>query len=864
MPRRTHSTPRASRRRGRPLVPVLVVLLAAFGGAVWFGVAGGGDGPAAELSRVEFLRAKGRFDEAEAVLRSLRRNWVSGDPERRRVVEAAAGDLERARTLLRAGRERLVRESARRTYAQLSRQLRRTEREGATAVEREVARLLRSRLYEILAAASAAGDAAPERTSRAPARGGVTEDEPAGRTAAGAPSSLRRESGAAESGGDLVAELVADADEMLEDGRFADALELLGQGLAGVPERQAGPLREKLAEARERTRSAMRELRARARALVVEKGHAAAIAFLRDRVDRFPANGSLATLRRELERLETEAAAARRERVEIPSAASRAGTAAEAAALLDRQRAAERAGDFVRARDLLLEGADRVRARDPALAKYLEDKARGLDLILNAVDAVRQGLAAAGGAVEVTLRNGAFADLVGVEGARARVRTATGERVVAWHELDGSALLDLAHALRMRPGSLLGLAVLAYRARENAAAEALLARAWRADPGLHDRIEEVIRRGRGDPAMLGGYELVKGAFVSRRALEVAKRAAQLRRDVERGLRGRPASWSSLRERLADVESPEELDAWISALKQVQEALARRLAEHPFKRKVWDRLAAERAALDRAREHAKELIYDEVRYFYPYRPPAVDPQKAKEYWPVQEEVDRRVEEVRKLWSSSRVRGKPPARLREDAARFRFLTDLLAENRERRPAMEERCAWVSTLPAEGVLTLQNFCLDAAERERLDLYERIERFNVAMKGSLTDGEWRQVRITNAYRRMFGHRPLAVNLKILAAARGHCEEMSRLGYFGHFSPTPGRRTPFDRMRLAGYPYGASENIALHDSAEGAHVAWLHSSGHHRNLLNPAHKEFAVGHVGRYWTQNFSRGEEFTRHPAW
>jgi uncharacterized protein YkwD len=119
----------------------------------------------------------------------------------------------------------------------------------------------------------------------------------------------------------------------------------------------------------------------------------------------------------------------------------------------------------------------------------------------------------------------------------------------------------------------------------------------------------------------------------------------------------------------------------------------------------------------------------------------------------------------------------------------------------------------------------------------------------------------VTNAYRRMFGHRPLAVNLKMQAAARGHCEEMSTLGFFGHFSPTPGRRTPFDRMKLAGYSLGASENCAINGSAVGAHDAWLLSSGHHRNLLSPSHTEFGSSNAGRYWTQNFGSGDDYLRH---
>jgi uncharacterized protein YkwD len=86
----------------------------------------------------------------------------------------------------------------------------------------------------------------------------------------------------------------------------------------------------------------------------------------------------------------------------------------------------------------------------------------------------------------------------------------------------------------------------------------------------------------------------------------------------------------------------------------------------------------------------------------------------------------------------------------------------------------------------------------------------------------------------------------------------MGSLGYFSHFSPNPKRRTPFQRMRLEGYTYGVSENIAATPSAAGAHYRWLRSSGHHRNILMPTHTEFGVGNNGRLWVQNFGVGKEY------
>jgi hypothetical protein len=89
----------------------------------------------------------------------------------------------------------------------------------------------------------------------------------------------------------------------------------------------------------------------------------------------------------------------------------------------------------------------------------------------------------------------------------------------------------------------------------------------------------------------------------------------------------------------------------------------------------------------------------------------------------------------------------------------------------------------------------------------------------------------------------------------------MSRLGYFGHFSPTPGRKTPYDRMRLQGYVYGASENcVAGTTDPRSAHQRWCHSSGHHRNILMPPWTEMGTGAHGSLMTQNFGQAPKWSR----
>ena len=177
--------------------------------------------------------------------------------------------------------------------------------------------------------------------------------------------------------------------------------------------------------------------------------------------------------------------------------------------------------------------------------------------------------------------------------------------------------------------------------------------------------------------------------------------------------------------------------------------------------------------------------------------------------------------------------------------------------------EAMEFVRRLPLkEGVVTVRNFAWTSRERRNLDFNRRVLRYNQVADVDASKVEMDQMNITNAYRVMMGRRALAVNQKLLRAARGHSKEMADLGYFSHFSPTKELRTPFMRMAREGYKRGVSENIASVPGAEGAHVAWLHSSGHHRNILNPAHTEFATGNQGNYWTQCFGQGDEYLQDP--
>ncbi|GIW70522.1 MAG: hypothetical protein KatS3mg102_0064 [Planctomycetota bacterium] len=130
---------------------------------------------------------------------------------------------------------------------------------------------------------------------------------------------------------------------------------------------------------------------------------------------------------------------------------------------------------------------------------------------------------------------------------------------------------------------------------------------------------------------------------------------------------------------------------------------------------------------------------------------------------------------------------------------------------------------------------------------------------KTSVTQGklptrlEVEQVRITNEYRMLMGLHALEIDPRLIESARGHSEEMTRLGYFAHESPVPERRTPSMRAQLAGYPGGVAENISQGSpTPQATHEAWYNSSGHHRNILGASHQAMGAGLDGMHWTQNF------------
>jgi len=288
-------------------------------------------------------------------------------------------------------------------------------------------------------------------------------------------------------------------------------------------------------------------------------------------------------------------------------------------------------------------------------------------------------------------------------------------------------------------------------------------------------------------------------------------------------------------------------------------------------KMLERLAQDREELDFRREEALALIFDEEEYFYPYRPPECPPQKARLYWPVQKRVDDLVAELREVWDAPRD-VKLSSSLREALDELRWCQARVEDEPYFLHLPEELPTWVLLLPLEAkTIGLHEFAWDAEEQQHLANDQAVLAYNAGLwaeeaQDALEDEqvaaseEQLQVRITNAYRRMFGRRVLAWNPRLQESSDGHSAYMARTGHFGHYEEgDEERRTPFDRMRLAGYNYGVSENCHRGGgSAQGAHEGWCKSSGHHRNLLSAGHTEMASAVDSGYWTQNFGTDKDY------
>src|SRR5690606_40336060 len=114
---------------------------------------------------------------------------------------------------------------------------------------------------------------------------------------------------------------------------------------------------------------------------------------------------------------------------------------------------------------------------------------------------------------------------------------------------------------------------------------------------------------------------------------------------------------------------------------------------------------------------------------------------------------------------------------------------------------------------------------------------------------------QLTNQMRGRAGCRSLRLDSRLQAAARAHSSDMAENAYFAHDSRDG--RSPWDRMRAAGYDAPGAENTAKGQrTPREVMYSWMSSDGHRRNILNCDLKAIGVGVAlsgdGPYWTQDF------------
>ncbi|OMP66657.1 S-layer homology domain-containing protein [Domibacillus epiphyticus] len=115
----------------------------------------------------------------------------------------------------------------------------------------------------------------------------------------------------------------------------------------------------------------------------------------------------------------------------------------------------------------------------------------------------------------------------------------------------------------------------------------------------------------------------------------------------------------------------------------------------------------------------------------------------------------------------------------------------------------------------------------------------------------------LVNQERMEAGVNPLKLANDLSFVARVKSKDMRDQNYFDHQSPVYG--SPFNMMNDFGLDYmAAGENIAGgQDSAVAVMNAWMNSTGHRNNILNPDFAEIGIGYVdggsyGSYFTQMF------------
>ncbi len=872
-----------------PIMGVVVLL----GGFVFMAMQSDDSGYVrGRIGDVRSYATAGKYKEARTEIAALRREWLGAEDDRLTRLDTAEAAIQKSESVHADLKDQVLDPNNIRTYAEWSIELQ--ELEAAGSVDQKVAaRKLRSRLRETIRlrdeevtkiAIAANAKVRASRVDSTPASvADRTSDIP---VRAKTPSSSSQPLGAVVTGsvsvvGDPAVDVEPVAREDVEafcnDGRFVQAIALVQAGFDQASSPAAVESLQAIEQSiRERATAAMKALLDDVSKSEAEGRLPDAVTLLQNGQYNFPSGAAFSSLALELQRLQEKLRA-----VELAAESSAASTPAgkgvdqstrlqtleSLRSHMAAVRTAEDNGDFAQKAVLLRAAADGVRSRDAEFADRLARQADESEQLASWNDAV---VAAVQNGLDLVVedRRGREMQLVRVEGRRIIRRSVDGDSPIEWHDAGSQSMIALAKRIKVSIPVTLGLAALLYKNGDAGDAESVLASIASKDQELQSSIDAVLARGRGEAGRGHSYVLQQGEFVSLRQIELEQRSRKLLAKLDSVMRQKKAGARDefvAKTIAAGVLESEALG--FAMRRQFQKVLDR--VEGSSVRKQVDKMVAERDRLDAARTYAKDLIFDQVTYFYPYKPPAVSGEKHAEYTRVQADVNERVAALRAIWNKSSLKFSVPKQLSSDLSQSEWLATQLSKlgalpEGESIASVLAPMTWARALQPGEAITVKSFCLTPQERRQRAEWRRVEAFNVATKDEVSVAVRTLLKITNEYRAMFGHRPLAGVKTACAGSQGHADEMSSLGYFSHMSPVEGRRTPGERMRLAGYTSGVSENIAMTGGAQGSHNAWCTSSGHHRNLLMASHREIGIGANGRYWVQNFGSGEVHKEHPVW
>ena len=328
---------------------------------------------------------------------------------------------------------------------------------------------------------------------------------------------------------------------------------------------------------------------------------------------------------------------------------------------------------------------------------------------------------------------------------------------------------------------------------------------------------------------------------------------------------------------------------ITFLQEEAERLVVQISKEPAFKKL-DKLKALRDELDVRRKYALRAIFNTTHYPYPYE------RGSTTYGHVQAEIDRRTAAAREIWDDPyRVQIEREGKLAKLLETWDTTLQELDLKKIDVAPLKKRIQPYAMYVTGEALTIRNFYRSEDERAA-HAYNRwvMDSYNPARSEVATDAERKQVEVTNEYRMLIGFtavvtpgsapyesitkdnvveildqakvenmtplRAVRIDNKLVASARAHSEDMTRRGYFAHQAPPnpatgEGPTGPADRMQRQGYQgWGYSENIAMSASPTQAHAMWIHSSGHHRNILS-GWTDLGSGVAGRNFTQNFGNG---------